>query len=196
MRAGIPGTGTLASRFGRKRGWYHHAVAQLCWKLGQFRDFEMVDWSQVTRLVPVCSGNLCRSPYAEARAHVRGLRAISLGLNALHGSRADAVAVRIARGRGVDISRHRSRAAREFSPAPGDLVMAMEPGQARQLRAWTSGVAGQVTLLGLWAATPRAHIEDPYGLSEEYFDRCFALIDSAIDGIAARLATAGAVQPR
>ena len=36
-----------------------------------------------------------------------------------------------------------------------------------------------MTLLGLWCGEPRPHIEDPYGLGDDYFDTCFALIDAA-----------------
>jgi protein-tyrosine phosphatase len=49
-----------------------------------------------------------------------------------------------------------------------------------------SGV--QISLLGLWCDPPRPHIEDPYGLSEEYFSTCFGFIDEALNRIAVQMA--------
>jgi protein-tyrosine phosphatase len=36
----------------------------------------------------------------------------------------------------------------------------------------------------LWASPERPHLEDPYGLSDAYFDTCFDVIDSALFRIA------------
>lgn len=56
----------------------------------------------------------------------------------------------------------------------------MEPWHADKLQYLLAGCNPQITLLGLWANRLRPHIEDPYGLSDQYFHTCFTLMDSAI----------------
>jgi hypothetical protein len=58
----------------------------------------------------------------------------------------------------------------------------MEPWQAKQLQQELCGDI-QITLLGLWHSRPRPHIEDPYGLGEDYFETCFDIIDDAIQQV-------------
>ena len=71
-----------------------------------------------------------------------------------------------------------SRRARDVRPTAADLLVAMEPHQARALR--RAHPRAQVTLLGLWCRSPRPVLADPYGLSEAYFDSCFGNIDEAV----------------
>ena len=66
-------------------------------------------------------------------------------------------------------------------------MVAMEFWQARALSGLTTKGDKQVTLLGLWALTPKAHIEDPFGLSEAYFDECFSIIDESVSCLVSRL---------
>ena len=180
-------TTRIARRYGRKKGLVRHYWSLARCRLGAFRDFQSVDWSRVDRLVFVCQGNICRSPYAEARMRGKGASALSFGLAAPNGDGADPVAVRVAAGRGVDLSSHQTRGPAQARIGPRDLLLAMEPWQARQVCDVARSAGAQVTLLGLWSARLRPHIEDPYGLSEAYYDNCFALIDSLIEEILRRL---------
>jgi protein-tyrosine phosphatase len=68
----------------------------------------------------------------------------------------------------------------------------MEPRQGREMLARFASAHCQFTLLGLWSKPRRVHIHDPHRLSEAYFDRCYATIDSAIANIAGLLE----IQPR
>jgi protein-tyrosine phosphatase len=83
----------------------------------------------------------------------------------------------------LDISAHRARTAEMFPLGAGDLLVVMEYWQARALQSSVLPAGAQVTLLGLWCEPPRPHIEDPFGLSDKYFEKCFELIDSAITSI-------------
>ena len=173
----------LRVRYGGRRGWARHGATRLLHALGGLRRYEAVDWGRVGRLVFVCQGNLCRSPYAEARARALGLPAASFGLEA-GGEAADPVARAVARRRGLDLGRHRPRPAEALRP--GDLLLGMEPWQAgRLLDAAPPGA--QVSLLGLWARPARPHLQDPYGLPAAYFDTCFAVIDNAVAWVARHL---------
>jgi hypothetical protein len=66
----------------------------------------------------------------------------------------------------------------------GDLLVVMEPRQARRISGLLPPGSCQLTLLGLWSRPPRPHIHDPHTLSEAYWERRFDVIDSAVkDGI-------------
>lgn len=172
---------TTIARLGGKRAFMRSAYCLVAYRLGAFRSYLDVDWSQVERLVIACHGNICRSPYAEFRARRLGLAAISFGLHASSGAPADPVAIRNAARRGADLTGHRSRSIDAVSLRAGDLLIAMEPRQAARLRGLASGTRAQLTLQGLWAAYPRPYIPDPYGREDACFQHSYALIDSSLD---------------
>jgi protein-tyrosine phosphatase len=175
----------IARNYGRKMGLLRHYSHQAQYMLGSYSSLKRVEWGRVTRLVFVCKGNICRSPYAEARARTMGLRCSSFGLEAGVHAPANPSAIWAARARGLDLTGHRAQGASEFPMAPGDLLTAMEPWHAAVLQNRRMDPGVQVTLLGLWCSPSRPHIEDPLGLSEEYFQTCFATIDKAIASMSA-----------
>lgn len=181
----------ITDRYGGKRALLHHMAARLRLLANGFREFRAVRWSEVERVVFVCQGNICRSPYAEARARAMGLPTASFGLGAGQQKPADPQAQAAAAARGLDLSGHRSLHLRGFRLEPNDLLVGMEPWQARDLRQLEGAAQGQVTLLGLWSRPPRPHIQDPYGLSRAYFDTCFRTIDAGIATMAQRYEDAG-----
>lgn len=138
----------------------------------------------VQRLVFICSGNICRSPYAEEKTKASGFPAISFGLCAGRDDVPPRAAVAAASARGVDISRHRSRPLAPGELRPSDLILLMEPSmQAETIEMIGNGA--RVVPLGLWPRfnRPRPYIPDPYGLPEPVFAFCYALIDLAVEAI-------------
>jgi protein-tyrosine phosphatase len=97
----------------------------------------------MTRVLVVCTGNVCRSPIAEgllraAFAERMGDDApevASAGTMGWTGSGADPNSVEAAAERGVDISGHRAREVSDEDVARADLVVAMAPEHARALGA-------------------------------------------------------------
>ena len=141
----------------------------------------------VRRVVFVCQGNICRSPFAEVTARQLGMRATSCGLATGGKVPAFPLAVDTARGLGIDLGAHRARDIEDFSFEPGDLVLAMELRHLRRLRPLLAGKPVQVSLLGLWAPQPRPHLHDPYELIAEYFQTCFRVMSASVHGLALRL---------
>lgn len=170
----------IADSYGGKRALLRHVAARMRLLANGFREFRSVRWSEVERVVFVCKGNICRSPYAEARARAMGLPTASFGLGAGQQKPADPQALAAAAARDLDLSGHRSLHRRAFRLEPNDLLVGMEPWQARDLRQLEDVQQGQVTLLGLWSRPQRPHIQDPYGLSRAYFNICFRIIDTGI----------------
>ncbi|MFA5529518.1 MAG: hypothetical protein WDA11_02510 [Thiohalomonadaceae bacterium] len=166
-------------RRARARTWYFHMKG----RLGYLRQFSRTDFSRVTRLVFVCKGNICRSPYAEARARQLGLRAASCGLECPTGDDANAAAIGNALKRGLDLRLHRTARAAGLSLTPADLLVAMEPAHARCLEAIATACGAQLTLAGVWSRPYRPYIHDPFGLDDRCFQACFTLLDSAVSGL-------------
>jgi protein-tyrosine phosphatase len=167
-------------RFGGKRGLALHLLALLQMSVPWRRGVREIDWSRVERVVFVCKGNICRSPYAAAKALALGLPAVSAGLEATRDAPADKAACAQADCRGISLAAHRTARFEDLTGSAGDLVICMEPGQLRHIRASRSGFPAQMTLLGLWAQPPRPFIFDPYGLSGDYWKTCFDVIDDAV----------------
>ena len=150
------------------------------WMLGGYRRYREIRWSQVRRLVFVCRGNICRSPYAEYCARFRDLPATSLGVDTVGDRGPDAMASRVAKRRHISLEGHRTTPIGRFEAEEGDLLIAMEPAHldAVERQRWT--VPHQITLLGLWIHAHGAVIPDPFGHDEVAFGDCFSLIEAGI----------------
>lgn len=169
-------------------GFVGHALAA---RLGAYSALRKIQWQRVRRLVFVCSGNICRSPYAAERARQHGLVVASFGVDASGNAPADRMAQSVARDRGIDLAAHVSTGLPDFRPEEGDLLLGLEPRHLVPLsRGSTDCVAHSRTLLGLWCDRPLPYLPDPYGRSPECFDFVFGLIDEALENIASQMGQA------
>lgn len=166
------------------------------WRLGGYRGLRRVEWSSVRRLVFVCTGNICRSPYAEHVARALSLEAASFGIEAGENGAADPTALRVARQRGALLDGHRTTKMANFEAREGDLFVAMEPFQVAVVAKRRWGVPHQITLLGLWAGSNGAVIPDPYGCDDEEFTHSFGVIERGIEKIESRLSEAAERPPQ
>jgi len=173
-----------ATRFGGRRAFARHLLSRAGLAAGAYRSYRAIDWRRVRRVVFVCRGNICRSPYAERGLVARGFPAISAGLDCAAGSVPPPAALRVAAARGVALDGHGARPLDSVTLQPGDLVAAFEPGHAAALaRAFQGRDDVQVTLVGAWSRPPFPYLHDPYALSDAYFDVCYSRIDDALDRI-------------
>jgi protein-tyrosine phosphatase len=179
----------VEGRYGRKQGLLRHYWCWLLYRLGAHQHYRRINWGQVERLIFVCKGNICRSPYCEARARSLGLQAVSFGLQADRNSPAYPTVVALGRLRGLDLAEHRSRPLDRSAFAAGDLLIAMEPWQAKELEKSTIAAepGPQITLLGLWNVRPRPYVQDPYGMRHEYFETCLTILDESVRRIATEM---------
>ncbi|HEX5495523.1 MAG TPA: low molecular weight protein-tyrosine-phosphatase [Mycobacteriales bacterium] len=161
------------------------------------------------RITFVCTGNICRSPMAEAvlrrildlnsgprPASGSGDVVVdSFGTTGWHvGEPADPRAVAALRRRGYDIS-HRARKWRPELFAARDLVVALDSGHLADLRAGAPdpAAAGRVWLLRSFDPATRGSggseldVPDPYHGGAVVFDRALDLIERACRGLADRV---------
>jgi len=149
------------------------------------------------RICLVCSGNICRSPMAEVvlreLASRQGLgdavEIDSAGTGDWHvGERADLRALRVLAGAGYDGEAHR---ARRFDPgwfARRDLIIALDAGHERTLRAWAPDDAARAKVRLLRSFDPAANapefdVSDPYYDGESAFLTVLGQVEAAGEGL-------------
>jgi len=169
---------------GGRRAFLRTVVFGAAARLGAAHWYRRIDWSRVRRIVFVCKGNICRSPFAEGLAKRLALPAASFGLDAESGAPAAPDAVLTATAYGVDLTLHRATSANEFELDGNDLVVGFEPSHVRRLLLKMDRSAPfQVTLLAAWSRPSNLYIHDPFGASPDYYHSCFARIDRAVQAM-------------
>lgn len=182
----------LDGRFGSWRGLVRLAIADLLWWLGPYRKYGRIDPGKVKRVVFVCQGNICRSPFAQyaAAGAIADLPVTSVGLGASEGEGAFETALAVAGAFSIDMATHRAVAARGFAFRDGDLCLVMEDRHIPVLLPYLRGKDVQVGLLGLWCRPRFALLYDPHRLGEAYFLACFDRIRRSVEGLAGDLRSA------
>lgn len=146
-------------------------------------------------LLVVCHGNMCRSPFAAAllRAVVArdGGRVESAGFVG-PGRPSPGEAIAAARRFGVDLSAHRSRLLTTDGVRAADLIVVMDPAQAREIRARFGRGERDVLVLGDVDPQPgeARTIRDPVNQPLAAFEESYARIERCVRELA-RTITAG-----
>jgi protein-tyrosine phosphatase len=147
---------------------------------------------KIDRVLVLCHGNVCRSPFAAALLARRlpQLEVRSAGLAARGGDAADALAARVARRFGVELDAHRTSALDEASAGWADLLLAMQGRHASELERRFRGSGPRVRLLGDFLESPPHAIEHPWGRDEAAFEAVFERIERAVERLASRIEAA------
>ena len=132
------------------------------------------------RVVFVCSGNICRSPYAEVTARMRGLTAVSCGTETQTGLAADNTAIIEAARRAVDLNAHRTTRWEDLELEAGDLIVCMQLRHALAVRPRARASGCPVVMLSSFLLPQFAPVWDPYGKQSPEFQRAFDLIDAGV----------------
>ena len=155
------------------------------------------------RICFVCSGNICRSPTAEAvlrrqltEAGLDGQVVVdSAGLGDWHvGEAADHRSAAALRRRGYPAWEHRARQFTAADFAERDLVVALDSGHERALRALapTAAYRDKVRLLRSYdtaaaAGSGELDVPDPYHGAPAGFDHVLDLVEAACRGLLAEV---------
>lgn len=154
--------------------------------------------AQPFRIAFVCTGNICRSPLAEAlaRAHAENAGLAerfhfeSFGTHGYHiGDGADPRTQATARQRGVDLGTHRARRIAVDDCEEADLILAMDRGHENFLRRLVDEpIAARIHLYLPWLGlTDGPDVPDPYYGEAEGFVAVHRLLDVAAARLAERL---------
>ncbi|WP_201788562.1 low molecular weight protein-tyrosine-phosphatase [Rathayibacter sp. VKM Ac-2630] len=148
----------------------------------------------------VCTGNICRSPMAEvvlrSLAERAGLGSVieitSAGTGEWHlGEQADHRALDALERRGLDGARHRAQLFDPARFAEFDLVVALDHGHERALRAWARTDVDRQKVRRLLAfepgLSPQGDVPDPYYSDAAAFDSVLALIERACESLFAQI---------
>lgn len=130
----------------------------------------------VRTVLTVCTGNICRSPVAEAalRAALPDLDVRSAGLHALVGRDIDADTAAAAGRQGIELARH---SARQFDDAIGraaDVILVMEMHHRQEIGARWSQLLGKTFLLGHFDGAQE--VPDPYRQASGMHDHAVGII--------------------
>jgi protein-tyrosine-phosphatase len=154
-------------------------------------DLAIVD--KPVRILFVCEGNICRSPYAERRllelfaGHDDRFEVASAGMLPRNARASPPAAIAAANRRGIDLSTHRSRHAFEESMKEASQVLIFDRVNLKSVLARYPQYAGKVFLLGE-LSRQRGHvreIDDPFGKAAEDFDSTYGQIDQCLEVYAA-----------
>ena len=135
------------------------------------------------RVLVLCHGNICRSPFAERLLAERGraLQVTSAGLAAADGDPADPTARRVAESFGISLEEHRSRRVTGDDLEAADLVLVMQGSQAQAVRALSRSARERTRLLGDFLAGRPYGLSDPWGFGEDVFAESFGRISRAVE---------------
>lgn len=124
------------------------------------------------RVLFVCTGNICRSPFAEAVARREGVDVESAGLTAYAGDESPEDAIAVARELGFDLSSHRARPLSEDMLERADVIVGMTAAHVSALDA--RGARGKSRLLG------EAGLDDPFGRGRDAYRRTYVQIENDV----------------
>ena len=144
------------------------------------------------RVLFVCTGNICRSPTAEAvfrhfAAEAKlAVETDSAGTREFHfGARPDSRAIRAAAARGIDLGDQRARKVDTSDFETFDLIVALDRSHLRRLERWRPANArAEVRLLMDYARDVTLDdVPDPYYGGQSGFERVLDLVEDASRGL-------------
>ena len=132
-------------------------------------------------LLVLCTGNICRSPYAEAvlRQRAAGITVDSAGLSAMVDYEADATGQAVARDRGINMSAHKAKQVTRSLIGCSDLILVMDDEHLARLHRKYPDSRGKSFKLGKLKGDK--NIVDPYLKSQSFFELVFNEIDEAVE---------------
>lgn len=154
-----------------------------------------VDLAQVSPIIKsvlfVCTGNICRSPMAEAILknmvpEEADIHVFSAGSHAREGNLATENSILVSRDAGIDLSSHRARKLTTDMVREADMILAMEPLHIEHVLSLDIWMKDKTFNLIRFAQDHQGGgdlIPDPYGGSLREYQICFRKIDKCVNNV-------------
>lgn len=121
----------------------------------------------IKSILVVCLGNICRSPYGEAKLknllsndQTKSYKISSAGIYAMLDEPANSNSIQIAKDRGIDLSGHIAKQLTYELVVESDLILVMEKEHKNIIQKMYPFACGKIHCLGHWR---NEEIQDPYG---------------------------------
>jgi protein-tyrosine-phosphatase len=147
---------------------------------------------QISNILFVCIGNICRSPFAQGlftklvrqEGH-KGFHAESAGLLALPGNSAPLLAKKVAAEFGVDLAGHKAKCLSQEQVDWSELILVMEKSHKDELLADFPEATDKMFLIRHFArfGSRSRGVADPYGLRYDAYRFCYLDIEDAVSGL-------------
>lgn len=140
----------------------------------------------------VCTGNICRSPMAEAmlkqkiqeKSKENEITVNSSGISAINGQNATYEAIQaLKEDYNIDISNHTATNIQNISLNEIDLILTMTYSHKLIVEAYFPETKGKTYTLKEYARKEKGDIADPYGYGLETYKQCAAEINECINKI-------------
>jgi predicted ATP-grasp superfamily ATP-dependent carboligase/protein-tyrosine-phosphatase len=170
---------------------FRFLTARPSWRRAQKRRLRRLS-KAAPRLLFVCRGNICRSPFAELYARQRlggnvfALR--SAGSYPVEGRTSPPEAVAAGRALGVSLDAHRSRTLTKDLVDWAGVILCMDDRDRGILRTSYPSARGKIFYLGAFAPPSASlQIADPWSQPPERYASCYRELTAAVDGLIATL---------
>jgi protein-tyrosine-phosphatase len=151
---------------------------------------------QISNILFVCIGNICRSPFAQGlftkQMRIegdKGFHAESAGLLALPGNSATFLAQKVAGQHSVDLAGHKAKCLSQELVDWAELILVMEKSHKDELLVDFPEAKGKTFLIRHFAryGSRSRGIADPYGLQYDAYRFCYLDIEDAVSGLVDQL---------
>ncbi len=147
---------------------------------------------QISNILFVCIGNICRSPFAQGlftkmvhQEGYKGFHADSAGLIALPGNSVTFLAQKVAAEHGVDLAGHKAKRLSQELVDWSELILVMEKSHKDELLADFPEATDKTFLIRRFSrfGSRNRGIADPYGLQYDAYRFCYLDIEDAVLGL-------------